>query len=189
MLTGFGQLDRLGKIRSTRAISRISWSFVESRTGLLIPSSALRIAEALVLQVEHSTKAIQDFIVQLRTICDSVLYAYLSKIADTAEKRHYLHALCTAVEGRQLSSREVHTFLNLLHKLQIFDLHHSVFRPYDLRVLLAPMSDYCSTLWQYFWTFRSDPERSREFHYDPGPWHAFLATRYMRLLRTLSDSR
>ena len=102
---------------------------------------------------------------QLRTICDSVLYAYLSKVADTAEKQHYLHALCTAVGGNNwyLPSTSVDTFLDFLDKFKILDLRLSFFEPYDLRILLVIMTSW-SSLSDYFTTFRLDPERSREFH-------------------------
>ena len=42
-------------------------------------------AEAPVSQVGALAQSTQvsDFVVQLRAICDSVLYAYLSKVADT----------------------------------------------------------------------------------------------------------
>ena len=148
------------------------------------------IAEALVPQVHYSPQATQDFFVQLETICDSVLYTYLSKVANTAEKRQYLHVSCTAVNDlhpRDLG--ELDRFLNDLHESRIFDLHHSeIFRPFDLRVLIFLMSTWTG-LRRYFWKFRSDPKRSKEFHYEHALCHAFLATRYMRFLRTLSNSR
>ena len=127
---------------------------------------------------------------ELRLICDSVLYAYLSKVADIAEKRHYLHVLCTAVGGNHwcLPLTYVDTFLDFLNQFKILDLRLSFFEPYDLRVLLAIMTSW-SPLSHYFMAFRLDPERSREFHYEEGLWCAFVATRYMRFLRTWSDSR
>jgi len=124
--------------------------------------------------------------VQLKTICDSVLHAYLSKIADTAEKRHYLHVLCTA--GDVAGFTNLDTFLDKLHELKVFDLQLSVFQPYDLCVFLITMN-YPVGLSYYFRSFRSDPERSREFHYEEGLWHAFVTTRYMRFYRTLSNPR
>ena len=107
------------------------------------PFSPNLTAEALFPQVQCSTQAIQDFVMQLKTICDPVLYSYLSKVANTAEKRHYLQVACTAVDGlyaRDLG--ELDTLLDDLHEFKVFDLHHSVFRPYDLRVLLVPMSTW-----------------------------------------------
>ena len=155
-------------------------------SGLSISRSKLHAAEALVPQAQHPTQATQDFIVQLRTICDLVLHAYLSKIADTAEKRHYLHALCTAVQGSGWTTLD--SFLNMLHEFKIFDFDLSVFQPHYPRVLLATLKT-SSDLSFYFEKFRSDRERSREFHYEEGLWNAFVATRYMRFLRTLSNSR
>ena len=125
---------------------------------------------------------------QLGTICDSVLYAHLSKVANTAEKRHYLHALCTAVDTQDLDFCELDKFLDILHKFKVFDLHLSVPELYDFRVLLFIMGQTFG-LSDYFRRFRSDPERGREFHYEEGLWHTFVATRNMRFLRTLSDSR
>ena len=155
-------------------------------SGLSIPRSKLHAAEALVPQAQHPTQATQDFIVQMRTICDPVLHAYLSKVADTAEKRHYLHALCTAVQGSGWTSLD--SFLNMLHEFKIFDFDISVFQPHDLRVLLDTLNTF-NGLSSHFKNFRSDRERSREFHYERGLWNAFVATRYMRFLRTLSNSR
>ena len=123
---------------------------------------------------------------QLRVICDSVLYAYLSRIADTAEKRHYIDLACTIFGVLDFESHRM--LLDNLHKLKVFDLHLSDFPPCDLRVFLN------ATSWRvgfsdYFSSFRWDPERSREFYYEDGLWNAFVATRYMRYFRTLSNSR
>ena len=147
-------------------------------------------AEALFPQVQCSTQATQDLVAQLETICDSILYSYLSKVANTAEKRHYLHVSCTAVyELHPRDLEEFNMFLDDLHEFKVFDLHHSVFRPYDLRDLLVPMSTW-SHLFDYYWNFIFDPKRSKEFHNENGrPCHGFLATRYMRFLKTLSNSR
>ena len=123
---------------------------------------------------------------QLRAICDTVLHPYLAKIADTAEKRHTLGALCAAVEGAP--DRDLDPFIDMLHEFKIFDFDLSAFQPDDLRVLLVTLKTF-SGLSSYIKNFRSDPERSREFHHDYGVWNAFVATRYMRFLRTLSNSR
>ena len=123
---------------------------------------------------------------QLRTICDSVLRAYLSRVADTAEKQRYLHVYCTAVDGKRRIFGDFDTFLESLHEIDVFDL--SVFQLDDLRILLFTMS-HSSGLSDYIRSFRSDPERSREFWYEDGLWHAFVATRYMRFMRTLSIPR
>ena len=184
MLTGFGQLVRLGKVCGFRTISRGGWASLW-RTELFIPSSKLRTAEVLVLQIERSTRATQDFVVQLRMICDSAFYAYLSKVANTAGRRHYLHALCTAVDRKKLGFREFDAFVGNLHKFKVFDLHLSFFPLDDLRVLAFTMNRW-SDLSHYFRDFRSRPERSKEFYYDAGLWHTLVATRYMRFLRTLT---
>jgi hypothetical protein len=126
--------------------------------------------------------------VQLRTICDSVLYAYLSKVADTAEKRHYLDLSYTVVDRKVLISGGSDKFLDDLHKFEVLGFHLSVFQPYELRVLLVTIRDFCF-LSNYFKNFRSDPERSKAFHYDDTLWHTSVATRYMKCLRTPFDSR
>ena len=141
----------------------------------------------MVLQVEYLAQD-SDFVVQLMTNCDSVLYAYLSKIADTTEKRHYLDLSCTTVVGGLRGRLNFDIFLDDLHKFEVLDLNLSVFQPYDLRVLLATIGDHF-ILRDYFKNFRSSPERSKEFHYEGGLWHAFVATRYMRFLRMPSNSR
>ena len=154
----------------------------------MYPSFELHTTEA-VPQFRNSNQVTHGFLVQLRTICDSVLYAYLSKVADTEEKRHYLDLSYTAVRYPGVFYlEELDKFLNHLHKFEIMDLHLSVFQPYDLRVLLVAMSDHY-WLSYYFHDFRSDPERSKEFHYEGGLLHAFVATRYMRFFRTTFDSR
>ena len=154
-----------------------------------VPSQLLT-AVILVPQVEDLAQATQDshFIVQLRTICDLVLYTYLSRVADTAERRHYLDLSCTVLQVAVPYFRDLDAFLDNLHKFEALDLHLSIFQPYNLRVLFVTISDFCR-LSGYFKSFRSDPERSKEFHYEDGLWHAFVATRYMQFLRTPSDPR
>lgn len=156
--------------------------------------------------MENSTQATEDFVVQLRTICDSTLHAYLRRIADTPQKRHCLHISWTAAEGHgkavsQTSSLNFKPFRNskpfpeslealdtLLEDLKVFDLYPSDFQQlHDLGVLLVTIFDHRSLLSGYLKSFRSDPERSGEFHHEIGLWGAIVATRYMRCLRTLPD--
>ena len=84
------------------------------------------------------------------------------------------------------------SFLDMLRQFKIFDFDLSVFQPHDIRVLLVTLKGTlgaCYGLSFYFKNFRSDLERSGEFHFEDGLWNAFVATRYMRFLRTLSNSR
>ena len=86
---------------------------------------------------------------KLITICNFVLYNYLLKVADMAEKWYYLHALCTAARGvhMSMSFKDLMTFLDNLHELKVFDLHRdSVFQLYDIHVLLTPLSQQPSVL-------------------------------------------
>jgi len=189
MPPGFGQLVRLGKVCVTRTISRGGWSSLAVLCTAFIPSASKRhIAEALVPQVESVTQATQDIVMQLRTICDSVLYAYLSKVADTTEKQHYLGLSCTVFGAITLPHSDgLDTFLDNLHKLEVLDLHLSLFQPHALRPFLVTINPhFCLSL--YILEFRSDPERSKEFH-KGDLFDAFIATRYMRFLRTPSNSR
>ena len=96
---------------------------------------------------------------QLRTICDSVLYVYLSKVADTAEKRHYLHLLWTVVEGLP-STPDLDTGLDILHIIKILDLHFSVFQPYSLRAILVALRRG-SSMCPHVGSFRSDPNEAK----------------------------
>ena len=146
-------------------------------------------ADTLVPQLEYLHQATTEdsaFVMKLRAICDSVLYAYFSKVADTAEKQHYLHLSCTVIDKQPFP--DLDEVLDDLQKFEILDLHLSVFQPYGLRVLLVAIR-HVSSVFMYFKNFRSDPERSKEFHYEGGPLHAFVAARYMRSLRTMYDSR
>ena len=120
-------------------------------------------------------------------ICDSVLYTYISKVADTAEKRRCLDLSCAVACG----SDSIDLVLNLeeLGMFGILDLDLSIFQPYDLCLLLGTIGWNFSHLWRYFMNFRSNPERSKEFYYQSGPWNALVATRYMRSFRTPSNSR
>ena len=148
--------------------------------GLFIPSSKFHTAEI----------PTQDFVVQLRITCDAVLYAYLSRIADTAEKRRYIYVAYT-VYDRLMFCSDFEGFLKFPdgpYKLKVFNPHPPDVPPYDLRVLTT-LQDRRLGLRGYFWRFSSDPERSREFYYEGGLWNAFVATRYMRFLRTLSNAR
>ena len=142
-------------------------------------------------QVEDPAQAAQDSdsVRQLRTVCDSILYAYLSRVADTPEKRHYLDLLYTMVNGRGGRNLiNADTFLDVLHKCKVLGLHPSSFQPADFQVLFAAMDRFYHFPY-YLETFRSDLERSKDFHYEGGLWHAFVATQCMRYLRTQSNSR
>jgi len=124
---------------------------------------------------------------QLGMICDSVLYAYLSKSADTAAKRHNLKLLVSQAAVDAIY-QPFDSFRNHLHELKVFDPQPSDFQSYDLSVLLVILQNR-SVLGQYVRTFRSNPWRSREFYYETRVWITFAVTCYMRYLRTLSNSR
>ena len=84
--------------------------------------------------------------------------------------------------------KDFRTFLEYLPKLGGSDLQPD-FEPYDLGTLLLANFDDWSVLRSYLRVFRSDPERSGEFHYDIGKWNAVVAALYMGHLRTRSDLR
>lgn len=125
-------------------------------------------------------------------ICDSVLHAYFSKVADTAEKRHYLHVLQASMVNNAIYPRTRDFIIfqhDPVHTLKVFDLHPSDFQPYDPNVLLAIMQNPSVLGLYYTRSFSSDPQRSREFYHEAGLWITFVVTRLMRYLRTLSNSR
>ena len=69
------------------------------------------------------------------------------------------------------------------------DLHLSVFQPYDLHNFLLVTNRLCP-LSDYFQIFMNEPERSKEFYYECAKWRAFVATRYIKFLRTTAyDTR
>ena len=140
----------------------------------------------MIMQGEEFSPRTQDVFKRLRSLCDSVMHSYLSKIADTEEKRNYMHVVCTAVEGKGLM---VMGNLNLLvdDLPRVLDLHPSIFQPCeDLRVFLAAIAN-ASLLSGYLMDFLSSRERSRMFYYDPGLWNSFIATRLERYLEMPSD--
>lgn len=141
-------------------------------------------AQVLAFQFENFTCATRDSFMQLRALCDSVWQAYLFKVADTVGKRNYLYVSWAAIE--RLSSLQ---FLDayLTNLPSVLDLHPSDFQACEnLRVFLV--DTYKSHLWGYLISFLRDPARSGAFYYDPEPWNAFVATRYMRYLRVGSGS-
>ena len=147
--------------------------------------------EAVVLQCETFSSANRDFLAQLRGFCDSVLHAYLSKIADTAEKRNYLHILYTTAITLRLpmDSRSLEAFLNDI--TQILDLYPPTFQPCsDPHVLLHATWEWdILTQANYLRDFLGNPERGKLFYYDPELWSAVVAARYMRYLMTTSNLR
>lgn len=171
-----------GKVRGSGTISGNNRS-QGSGNGPWV--SSLHTAEALTPQYEEFSPRTQDLFKTLRTLCDSVVHSYLSKVADTEEKRNYVHAMCTAVEEIWLMGH-----LNLLGDdlPRVLDLNPSLFPCEDLHVFIATITD-TSLLSGYLRDFLSDRERSRMFHYDPGLWNVFVATRLKRYLETTSNKR
>ena len=143
-------------------------------------------ADAEVPQYETFSPANYNFLVWLRTRCDSVFRAYLSKIADNAEKRNYLHALYTAVITLRLpvDSSSLGKFLDDM--TQILELYPPTFEPCGNPHVLFEAANHLKVLHRvnYLRDFLSNPERSRLFHCDPGLWSAVVAARYIRHLRT-----
>lgn len=144
----------------------------------------------MVPQYETFSLANQDFLVELRTLCDSVLRAYLSKIADTAEKRNYLHALYTAAITLRLpiDSRSLEAFLDDI--THILELYPPDFRRCGSPHVLLDATNHWKVLHRvnYLRDFLWNRERSKLFHYDPALWNAVVAARYMRYLRTTTSN-
>jgi len=143
-------------------------------------------AEAAVPQGENFSPVTQDLLMQLRMLCDSVLHTYLSKLADTAEKRNYLHALYTAVDGSRLGG----CLEEPLHQIvQILEIYPPTFQPWeDCRLLSIAtnnlFTDFNPSITNYLRDFVQNPDRSRSFYCDPELWGTLVVTRCMRYLRT-----
>jgi len=124
---------------------------------------------------------------QLRTLCDSVLHTHLSKVADTLEKRNYLHALYTAVYyGLRPGSFQVSVDTDTL--VQVLELYPPTFQPCN-DLLLVITSRNVTFLLHYLGNFLWNSERSRLFYCDPALWSTFVATRIIRYLRARPRER
>jgi len=129
----------------------------------------------VVAQHETFSPANQYFLMELRTLCDFVLHTYLSKIADTAEKRNYFHVVYTTADTLPLVSA-LKPFRNDIP--QILRFYPPTSQPCrNPRILLDArhVADYLN---DFLW----DPERSKLFYYDPGMWNAVVGARCMRYL-------
>ena len=155
----------------------------ETRNQVSFTFFRLAPAEAVVPQYETFSPENQGFLMQLRTRCDSVLHTYLSKIADTAEKRNYLCVLNTACDATD--NVNLAPFLDDI--TQILDLLPPTFQPCrNPQVLYDAWG--CGVV-LYLRDFLSDSERSKLFYCDPGLWSAAFAARHMRYMRTTRKLR
>ena len=153
-------------------------------------------AEAVVLQYETFSPANQSFLMQLRTLCDSVIHTYLVKIADTAEKRNYLHVIYTAVDcafqvmGPDLGVSPTQISRILASDPSTFQLcgNPDVFI-HAIYFSTGQHKQHKQHLTNYIRDFLWNPERSRLFHCDPGLWSPVVAVRFMRYLTTLFHSQ
>ena len=145
-------------------------------------------AEAVIPQYETISPENQQFLVRLRTRCDSVLYAYLSKIAGTPEQRNYLHVVYTIAAADDVlqpeDSDELEATLNKI--TEILKLHPPTFQPCGSPYVLLDATSHWKVLHRtnYLRDFLSNPERSRLFHYDSGLWSAIVVVRYIKYLGT-----
>jgi len=150
-------------------------------------------AETVVPQYETFNLATQECLRQLRTLCDSILYTYLSTVAYTPEKKKYLHAMCTIANALRNQIKVTPPLLT--HLFEVFALYPPTFQPsedlrFDARLLgNSTTLSFVTVLPDYFRNFLRNPERSRLFHYDPIQWNTFVATCYTRSLRTGSILR
>ena len=148
-------------------------------------------AEALVPQYETFSSANQDFLMRLKTLCDSVIHTYLAKIADTAEKRSYLHVLYTAVDcASWVVGPSLEVFPDYAIS-QILALNPPAFQPcgnpnvlLNWRATNPWTGQHSQCRANYIRDFLWNPERSRLFHYDPGQWNAVVVARFVKYLRT-----
>ena len=119
-------------------------------------------------------------------LCNFILYTFLSKVADTAETRNYLHVSYAAADGL----REVGFLVAFLDDLpQILDLYRPIFQSYGIPRVIVDATGKVGLLPNYLGNFLRNPERSGLFHNDSGLWGTLVATRYMRYLGTRFDPR
>ena len=175
----FRELDSCSDEQTLQAL-RILVAIILPENQVLVMFFRLIPAETMVPQYETFSPTNRDFLMQLMTLCDSVLHTYLSKITDSAEKRNHLHVLYSAGDALGLQT-DAEAFLNDV--ILILEPCPPTFQPcMNPRVLLH-------TIWRdthvanYLRDFLRDPERSGLFYYDPGLWSAVVAARYIRYLR------
>jgi len=137
-------------------------------------------AEAVAPQHEIFSPENQGFLMQLRTRFDSVLHTYLLKIADTTQKRNYLHAVYTA----GMDNAHFGCSLDDMIITQILELHPPTFQPCTNLIFLFGTRRHQWNVVMYLKDLLWDPERSKLFYYDRGLWSAVVAARYMRYVRT-----
>jgi len=158
--------------------------FIDSAKVLLphTPFSFLYSVQLLVTQREECTPATQELLMRLGTHCDSVLFNYLSKLADSPAKRNHLWVAHT-IERLYKFSRWSFARLS-----RFLDFHASDFPLSlgweDFSKYLCLREDPSRLLRDYLDNFLSDSGRSKIFHYDRGQWNTFVATLSLRCLRT-----
>ena len=150
--------------------------------------SQLDPAEAVIPQYETISPANQDFLVRLKTRCDSVLHTYLSKIAGTPAQRNYLHVLYTAAAADVLRLGDSEASLNKI--TEILQLHPPTFQPCGNPYVLLDATNHWKVLHRtnYLRDFLLNPERSKIFHYDSGLWSAIIVARYIKYLERVRGS-
>ena len=131
----------------------------------------------------------QEYVIRLGTLCDSVLFNYISEIADSPAKRDHLWVVHTIVlqqhgmDGIWFEFEEGGDFERLSRFL---DFHTSDFplalETEGFKKFFGLRQAYL--LGDYLNKFLSDPGRSKVFHYDRARWSAFVATLTLRCLRT-----
>lgn len=140
----------------------------------------------LFIQREEFTPGTQEFLARLSTLCDSVLLNYLSKLADSLEKREHLCIAHTAVSQYQLMYAGM-ILRGLPRVLDLQYMSHSGVGREDLSKFVWLRKEPLFS--DYLEHFLSNPGRSKVFHCDPAWWNTFVATRYLRYFRTASRSR
>ena len=135
----------------------------------------------MVPQSENFSPANQYFLIQLGKFGDSVLHIHLSNIADTPEKRNYLHAMYIAANGPR--GQPGGLAYPYIHSKEVLQLYSPAFQSSVVaHTFVAVTIRRALALQNYLWHFLRDPERSRLLHCDIGLWSTVVTTRYMRYL-------
>ena len=121
-------------------------------------------------------------------LADSGFYFHLLRLVNSPEEYQYLQILFVLKFNRDHinlgpgrdddhSVRVLPKLLGLPSLASYLDIKDSVNALYGSSV----------TFKSFFRAFQRDPARPGRFHHDPGRWHAFIATHFLRFLTTVSS--
>ena len=120
-------------------------------------------------------------------LADSGFYFHLSRLVNTPEEYQYMQVLFVFNPRLSVFGRGDSFYLKALPKLLGLPTSGSYIAIYEFVSWLYERLDNLFTVRPLFEAFQRDPARSGRFHHDPGRWHAFVATRFLRFLATATS--